>query len=276
MAELKKDKAPLFYQLTNKEWVETVKDLTGAEIKVLYHVRSLDPFGDRELDYSVTQVALQLGLSKGAVSKAFKKLDQMNLICVELVRVKVRVNTNKNNITEFSKENSVSYRKHELPIRNENFSEETEVSSSKCSFPIGNEQPPEPLQHKDSSAPHTIHTYTDFINTLSDSERESFVKFGEQKARALPQPPQLPQRWIEKNWEELSAQWHKESGKTPRAQSEKWENHPRRDEWLAEIERTGNPAMFAGSDKEKQAFVTWCWDASQFSWLKEEGNTNGI
>jgi hypothetical protein len=36
MVEVKKDKAPLFYPLTNQEWRETVKDLTGAEIKVLY------------------------------------------------------------------------------------------------------------------------------------------------------------------------------------------------------------------------------------------------
>jgi predicted transcriptional regulator len=196
MAELKKDKAPLFYQLTNKEWVETVKDLTGAEIKVLYHVRSLDPFGDRELDYSVTQVALQLGLSKGAVSKAFKKLDQMNLICVELVRVKVRVNTNKNNITEFPKENSVSYRKHKLPIRNENFSEETEVSSSKRSFPIGNEQPLEPLQHKDSSIPQTIQTYTDFKKTLSEEERANFLNFCQEKIKNLSQEVNDIEAWL--------------------------------------------------------------------------------
>ena len=196
MVELKKDKAPLFYQLTNKEWVETVKDLTGAEIKVLYHVRSLDPFGDRELDYSVTQVALQLGLSKGAVSKALKKLDQMNLICMELVRVKVRIKTNKNNVTEFSEENSVSYRKRKLPIRNENLPEETEVSSGKHSFSIGNEQPPEPLTGKDYSVSQTIQTYSEFIQTLSESERANFWEFCEEKTKNLSQEVNDIEAWL--------------------------------------------------------------------------------
>lgn len=49
MTNARKNKAPLFYPLTHQEWIETVKNLTGAEIKVLYYVRSLDPFGDRKL-----------------------------------------------------------------------------------------------------------------------------------------------------------------------------------------------------------------------------------
>lgn len=111
MVEVKKDKSSLFYPLTNQEWRETVKDLTGAEIKVLYHLRSLDPFGDRLIEYSITQMADDLGLSKGAVSKAVKKLDQAGLIDAELVRVKIRIKPNNNNVTEFPKRNSVFYRK---------------------------------------------------------------------------------------------------------------------------------------------------------------------
>lgn len=274
MTELKKDKAPLFYQLTNKEWLLTVKDLTGAEIKVLYHLRSLDPFGERELDYSVTQMALQLGLSKGAVSKALKKLDQLNLICVELVRVKVRIKTNKNSITEFPKENSVSYRKHELPIGNSNFLEETEVSSGKQQLPIGNEQQLKPSQDKDYSTSKTIKTYSDLKDSLSSSERESFLKFGLEKAKNLPRPPQLTQKWVEKHWSEIYREWCQSNGGVQphsSAITAKWENHRHRDEWLAEIERTGNPLEFADT-KEKQDFVNWCWDTKQFSWLKEKSD----
>ena len=82
-----KHKTPLFYRLTHNEWIQTVKNLTGAEIKVLYYLRSLDPFGvkrsstegNRHLEYSITEMAKELNISKGAASKAVKKLDQIGL-----------------------------------------------------------------------------------------------------------------------------------------------------------------------------------------------------
>jgi DNA-binding transcriptional ArsR family regulator len=188
MVEVKKDKAPLFYPLTNQEWRETVKNLTGAEIKVLYHLRSLDPFGDRLIEYSITQMAEDLGLSKGAVSKAVKKLDSMDLVDAELVRVKIRISPNNNNVTEFPKRNSVSYRKQPFPIGNEDLPEETEISYEKQPLPIGNDQQSEPLPDKDSSLPHTIYTYSDFINTLSDTERENFRDFCKTEVSNYQQP----------------------------------------------------------------------------------------
>ncbi|AKG24877.1 MarR family transcriptional regulator [Calothrix sp. 336/3] len=196
MNQLKKDKAPLFYQLTNEEWVETVKDLTGAEIKVLYYLRSLDPFGDRELDCSVTQIAIKLGLSKGAVSKALKRLDQMGLIAVELVRVKVRIKTGNNNVTEFPKENSVSYRKRKLPIGNDSLPEETEVSYSEQPLPIRNNQEPEVLPDEDFSTSKTIKTYSDFIKTLSEEERAKFLEFCQEKTKNLSQEVNDIEAWL--------------------------------------------------------------------------------
>ncbi len=50
-------------------------------------------------------------------------------------------------------------------------------------------------------------TYTDFIQTLSDGEREKFLEFGLKKAAELPKPPALPKKWIERNWQELSAEF---------------------------------------------------------------------
>jgi hypothetical protein len=260
MTHLKKDKTCLFYQLTNQEWIETVKDLTGAEIKVLYYVRTLDPFGDRELDYSVTQMALQLGLSKGAVSKALKKLDQIDLIDVELVRVKIHILTNKNSKTELPIRNSISYRKHELPIVHENFPEETDVSSGKHKLPIENEQQPEALPDNNYSLTHTNKTYSDFKKTLSESERENFLEFGHKKAAQLPKKPELPLKWIEKNFEELRAEWEKSQGRTNAQIAEKWENHPHRVEWLEKIRLLG-PVGFQAEDmpnqKLRRSFYLW-------------------
>ncbi|WP_375505578.1 hypothetical protein [uncultured Nostoc sp.] len=132
-----------------------------------------------------------------------------------------------------------------------------------------NKHKPEALPNQDSSASKINKTYLDFLDSLSEGEREDFLKFGEQKAAHLPHPPQLPKRWIETNWEELSAQWYKSKGQSSPAQTTKWENDPRRGDWLAIIEETANPLEFA-TDKEKQDFVRWCNQTKQFSWLRGE------
>jgi DNA-binding MarR family transcriptional regulator len=124
-----KQKTPLFYRLTHNEWVETVKNLTGAEIKVLYYLRSLDPFGvkrsstegNRNLEYSITEMAKELNISKGAASKAVKKLDQIGLIEAQISRVKIKITTDQYKDTEFPIGNKVSHSESQFPIGNHNF-----------------------------------------------------------------------------------------------------------------------------------------------------------
>ncbi|AFZ01605.1 MarR family transcriptional regulator [Calothrix sp. PCC 6303] len=174
MTQIKAEKPSLFYQLTHSEWLKTVKDLTGSEIKVLYYIRSLDPFQNCKHEYSVTQMASDLRLSKGAVSKALKKLEQVGEIDLELVRVKIKIRPTKNSEEQLPNRNIVSDEKHEWTIGNSDFLEETSVSSRKHQFLIGNIQSSEGLLDKDFS-PSKI--YIDFINTLSDNERGNFLNY---------------------------------------------------------------------------------------------------
>ncbi len=164
-SEQKATKKPLFYPLTHEEVLD-LKDLTGVEIKVFLYVRTLDPFGDRNLEYSVTTVADELGLSKGAVSKAIKSLDAKGFVHVELTRVKIRIKADKPAVASFPIGNSVSHSKPEFPIGNQDFPEETEVSQRKPEFLIGNNQQPEPSPDKASSTPQTNKTYSNFIHKL--------------------------------------------------------------------------------------------------------------
>ena len=263
-----KHKAPLFYRLIHNEWVETVKNLTGAEIKVLYYLRSLDPFGDRHLEYSITEMAKELNISKGAASKAVKKLDQIGLIDAQIMKVKIKITTDQYKDTEFPIGNNVSYSEPRFPIGNHNFVEETEVSYRKPQFPIRNKWQPESLPAKDSGSPKTIKTYLDFKDSLSEEERESFLNFGKKKASQLPKPPELTFKWIEANFEELAEDWNKSRGKTP--STRKWNDDCRTEQWLAELEELENPlAFFAPGDKldkEKQAFSRWAEESKLVSW----------
>ena len=62
-------------------------------------------------------------------------------------------------------------------------------------------------QHKNFSVPTDRSDQYRLIQTLSDRERESFIKFSRKKAASLPKPPQLPMKWIETNFEELHSEW---------------------------------------------------------------------
>lgn len=68
-----------------------------------------------------------------------------------------------------------------------------------------------PAPGKDSRTPQIITDPTDPIQTLSDRERESFLEFSRKKANQLPNPPELPLKWIEANFEELKDLWEKQT-----------------------------------------------------------------
>jgi DNA-binding MarR family transcriptional regulator len=58
-----------FYPLQNDEWLQACKELKPAELKLLYHLRTNTPFGDRSVELGVTEIALLLGMSKSTVSE---------------------------------------------------------------------------------------------------------------------------------------------------------------------------------------------------------------
>lgn len=116
------------------------------------------------------------------------------------------------------------------------------------------------LVEEESQSSKINKTYSDFKKTLSEGEREEFLKFGENKAAQLPNPPTLPHRWIEANWEELAAQWYKSTGKVSPAQSSIWVADLRRQEWLDKIRSLGFAAFIYENgdlDKERKEFYEW-------------------
>ena len=68
-----------------------------------------------------------------------------------------------------------------------------------------------PAPDKNFGSPQIITDPTDPIQTLSDRERESFLEFSKKKANQLPNPPELPLKWIEANFEELKDLWEKQT-----------------------------------------------------------------
>ena len=145
-------KSNLHYRLTNEEWLTVSKDLRPAELIVLFHLRTLDPFGDRKLDLKVIDIAEATGLKKGTVSKALKVLSHKEYIDLELVAISVRVK-------KFPPGN-------QFPTGNIAAHQETSQHTRKPDCTPGNFQEPEPIQAEASRSLHTIQT-NKTIQTLS-------------------------------------------------------------------------------------------------------------
>jgi len=72
------------------------------------------------------------------------------------------------------------------------------------------------------------------------------------KAAELPKPPTLPQKWIERNFKELYGEFSKQFGETV-APTQDWTNHPRRDEWLHEINTKGAGAFIGLAPEQERS-----------------------
>lgn len=74
-----------FYQLEPDEWLVVCKELKPAELKVLYRLRTLDPFGQHPIKFRVVDLAKDLNMNKGTVSRAVQKLADLKYIKLEIV-----------------------------------------------------------------------------------------------------------------------------------------------------------------------------------------------
>jgi hypothetical protein len=255
-----------FYPLTPEMSKKLRKSkLTKHEMTLWLYLIEKDPFGDRYWQLpSTLEITGELEMSKASYFRAKARLQELELFDFQEQRVDCR------NLTGVSKmrleSQNLDLESQKCDSKSQNLDSESQKCDSKSQK--RERRRSKPASNKDSNTSHTIQTYSDFKKTLSEGEREEFLKFGEKKAAQLPNPPTLPQRWIETNWEELAAQWYKSKGQSSLVQNAKWETDPRTRDWLSIIEETANPLEFA-TDKEKQDFVRWCNETKQFSWLRE-------
>ena len=74
-----------FYQLEPDEWLTVCKELKPAEVKVLYRLRTLDPFGQHPIKFRVIDLAKDLDMNKGTVSRAIQRIAELGYINLEIV-----------------------------------------------------------------------------------------------------------------------------------------------------------------------------------------------
>ncbi|MBW4619296.1 MAG: helix-turn-helix domain-containing protein [Cyanosarcina radialis HA8281-LM2] len=203
-----------FYPLQNLEWVELSQKLNHSELRVLYYLRTLDPFGEKFKEASTKAIATSLQISQRTVQRAVLKLAELELIDLEITRFNFRVrsqhaihqavNTTVGNgiavptsalssDVDVASATSTSLERH--PCRN---GDTNVAAASPKSRPK-----PEKLMADKSYDLKTNKTYSDFLKTLSESEREKFMAFCQRKANEMPEKVVLVESWSAAHFEEL-------------------------------------------------------------------------
>jgi DNA-binding MarR family transcriptional regulator len=200
-----------FYPLQHDEWVKFSKLLTNSELRVLYYLRTLDPFGDRYQEASTKAIAEILDISQRTVQRAVFKLAELELIDLEITRFNFQVRslhalpqkadkTGEAEVkerlriatpmspsdTHVAPTTFMSRQRHSCRANDIHVAPTTSMSRSTA----------ETQSQSESCISKTIKTYTDFIKTLSEGERENFLNFVKEQIKNLPKQVNDLEAWL--------------------------------------------------------------------------------
>lgn len=105
------------------------------------------------------------------------------------------------------------------------------------------------------------------LETIPEDQRENFLEFGRKQAAALPEPPVLPDKWIEKNKGELYRQFKQSARAQPLAASEKdWRNELCFEEWIHQAFHRGYEWVNedTATRQERSDFYRWASKVNAF------------
>ncbi|MEO0375427.1 MAG: hypothetical protein AAF329_12545 [Cyanobacteria bacterium P01_A01_bin.17] len=84
---------PIHYRLTTDELLEWIGhfDLQWSDVKLYLYFCTLNPFGDREIEFNIAELCLLLKLSKSAFYQAAGKLQELELIDLKSRTASIKV-----------------------------------------------------------------------------------------------------------------------------------------------------------------------------------------
>ncbi len=266
-----------FYPLQKAELIALRKTkLINNSAFVHLALRYENPFCDRLITVIPKEFALRWQMPESSIYEAIAKLKDSHAINIRSGRVTIEwANSQQDKSNDSQQEDNSENPESFWDSRNDSENPEKILESQKkLRNPRKNSGSPEnrrskPASDKDSSALQTIQTYSNFIKTLSEGERENFLDFGKKKAAQLPKPPELPLKWIETNFEELRSQWEKQNGVVRCTKN--WESDPKSLEWLDKIRSLGFAAFIYEDgrlNKERKEFYEWA-NSKNLIWEKK-------
>jgi DNA-binding MarR family transcriptional regulator len=195
-----------FYPLQHDELISLNKKLTASELSIYLWLKTKDPFGDKLVEADTLKIAEDLNVSRRTVQRALVKLDREELIDLVITKFHYRVKSAKSSdrqITEVKErlrvatpvspsDTKIAEATPRSPQRHQDRRSATSVAEVSPVSPVSSETQSE--QEVQNSK--IIKTYSDFKDSLSDSERENFFDFVKEKTKNLNQPINDIEAWL--------------------------------------------------------------------------------
>ena len=197
-------KSARHYRLTCDEWLRACTELKPAEMKVLYYLRTLDPWGDKNLEIGVTDIAKVLKCNKGTVSRALKALDASGWIDLEINTATVKLHTkNSSSVRVLSVDNGLlqdnTVVSGSQPLSTDNFDD-------RQTTPTISRQHLASKTHVEQGVQIALNSLNnlDSLNREKEPQKSNFEIEPDYrdwllaKASRLPDPPAMRELWLEK------------------------------------------------------------------------------
>ncbi|PPS41937.1 hypothetical protein [Chroococcidiopsis sp. TS-821] len=263
-------------------------NLTAAEWRVWCYLVSLDPFGDRGAKFSPAELMLRCGIKKSTYFATKAKFQKLGLFDFKDGTTKVYnlqshpVDTEESDHSQqqqvieskiLESESKILESESKI-LESESKILESESKILESESKILENQRPKAAFSKDSSTPQTNQTYTDFIQTLSEEERENFEKFVRDEWRRRKGEEIISlERFLAKeedfkNWRQrfLDAPAGRSAKKRAIATSYNWRNDARFDTWIWEAFNRGFEWLQEdeGEREQRRAFYDWAFAVNAF------------
>lgn len=219
--------------------------ITAADWAVWAYLQLLDPFGDRLCDLpDPATIGKTLALSPRQVKRSMNRLEELDLWNFEYIRVRGQNLWGNHDKVVSSRQNCPTPDK--VATSGQSCLPSAKLSDARQTCPMPS---PKPLPKASSSFPQTIQTYSDFIQTLSDNERERFLQFCDAKTIDFSPPLAKLQTWLGSidsvtglpHYVELYEKFQRSPQEVQirnqqhqQAQTERWESDARLSDWLWE------------------------------------------
>jgi DNA-binding MarR family transcriptional regulator len=161
-----------FYPLQHEEWLELSKKLTHSELRILYYLRTIEPFGENFKEASTKAIADDLEVSQRTVQRAVLRLAELELIDLEITKFKFRVRSQHATPTSLG-DTHVATASPMSPSRHPCRGKDTHVATASPMSP----SKPESFAVTESYNSKTNKTYSDYLdNTNRSGCEKSFVE----------------------------------------------------------------------------------------------------
>ncbi len=279
-----------FYQTPSLMALKAIRaKLTAADWALWSYLQIIDPYGDRMVELpNVSEIAEVIAISERQVKRSLAKLEELELYHWEPVVIrgqnlagkKARELCNQKKQSKKSaqrKMTDLSSHGQDYPPNDEIVISRTDLSSHGQICP---KPEMEPLPDKSSDTPQTKQTYSNFIHTLSDDERENFEKFVREQWKKITAKNQEAgqeivsmERFLS-NPEDLNNWWEKflksAAGKAAKkkaiATSHDWRNEECFDKWIWEAFNRGYEWVHENEAERssRQNFHDWAFAVNAF------------